>query len=227
MTAQAVTVNGMVATHLVLRRPYRGVWSCVVDFDQAQDAITGAALVAIGDATFAGTFAPELGGTFSNRTRAFVVGGAGGWRQTVTAQHYHSDSGVRARTVVEALAAQVGETLGTVTLDATLGADFVRASAPAGRVMTAACAGVPWWVAADGMTHVGPRAATEIAAAYEVLDYDPRHKVATIACDDVSSIDVGSVVRARLAVPIYARDVEINVDPERTRLVVWGEEVVA
>lgn len=224
---QSVSLNGMVVARARVHIPYRGVWVAHVDLDQAHDGLTGPATLVAGEASFVGSYVPELTGTWQQQSRAYLVGGAGGWRTSVAAKHYHSDSGVQARTVAQDLASLVGETLDSVTLTASLGIDHVRRAGYASEAMSAACGAVPWCVAADGKTNVGVRPAVEILGAYEVLELEPRFKIASVVTDDVSRVGIGSVLRNRLPAPLLVNGITVTIDPFMTRLACWCEEVAA
>jgi len=222
MASLATTINGR-TTKLVLRRPWSGVWSVVADFDSRVDTLAGPATVQIGDATFEGTFVPSLTGSFQLQSKAVIVGGKGGWRQSVPKAHEHSDAGIRAKSLIVKLAQQVGETLGTVDIDAVVGADYVRVTGPAARAMDRICAPLSWWVDAAGATQVGTRPEVEVAGSYEVLDYDPRWKLATVTVDRVDQVAPGSILRNRLDEPVTVREVEATIANGKVRLECFGQ----
>lgn len=217
--SQSITANGMIVTSLVQSVPHSGVWTAVVDFDQDRSGLTGAAILDVGGAQYVGAFVPELSGSDGLLSKAFVVGGAGGWRRTIDEKHYHSDAGVSASSVVVDVAAAAGETLGSVAIDTALSVDYVRERTTAGRALRAVCAaaGIPWWVGFDGITRVGPRVRSEVVGEYEVLEFDPRWKVATVVASSPASIDVGKVLRAGLDVPMIVRSFDLEVTSERAR----------
>ncbi len=105
-------------------------------------------------------------GAFSGSTRARVVGGAGGWRKTIGPKSYQHNVGVRKSTVIGDAARECGETV-VVDADGSIGAAFVRQSAPAARVLEQV--GDPWWVRPDGVTEVGVRSADEIKSSFDVI----------------------------------------------------------
>jgi hypothetical protein len=222
--SQSIDVNGVIVTRLQMQTQRVGVWSAIVNLDQAADVI-GSAVINIGGAEYHGAFVSELSGTHNDRTDAVIVGGTGGWRQNVAAQHYHSDSFVKARTVVQDLINASGESAGSVDIDVDLGIDYVREFGTAGRAMRAACGDVPWWVDTAGLTHVGERTSAEVVGAYDVLDIDPRWKIATVVAEDVSVIGIGSVLRRNLDRPLLVKSISIRSTEESLRLTCWGQEV--
>lgn len=226
MTALQALVNGNRTTRLVLRRPWSGVWSVVADFDQRIDSLEGRATVQIGDATLIGTFVPSLSGSFQLQSRAVIVGGNAGWRQVVDRAHEHSDAGVRARNIITKLAGQVGEPLGNVDTDIVVGVDYVRVRGPASTAMDQLCIGATWWLDDAGVTNVGTRPEVEIAGAYEVLDYEPRWKVATVTADRIDQVVPGCVLRNRLDEPVIVREVEATIADGKVRFECFGQEGV-
>src|SRR5262249_31196172 len=105
-------------------------------------------------------------------------------------------------------------------------ADFARQSAPASRILAQLFPSLPWWVGYDGQTTIGPRASVEVTTAYDLLDYDPRHQIATVACDDPRAIGIGSILRARLRAPLVVRRIELAVAKDALRMKLWGREVL-
>lgn len=76
----------------------------------------------------------------------------------------------------------------------------------------------------DGITRIGPRETVEVTAPYDLLDFDPREKIATLAVDDPGAIVVGSVLRDRLRSPLLVRQLELEVSKGALRLTAWGKE---
>jgi len=215
--SQSVTANGMLVTALALSVPHSGVWTAVVDFDQDRSGLTGAAILDVGGAQYVGTFVPELSGSDGLLSKAFVV--AGGWRKPIEPKPYHSDSGVSAASIVVDLANAAGETLGSVVIGTALGVDYVRERTTAGRALQAVCSPTSWWVGFDGITRVGPRARSEVVGEYQVLEFDPRWKVAQVVASSPASIDVGKILRVGLDVPMVVRSFDLEVTSERSRFV--------
>lgn len=223
MTSLQATVNGQRTTKLVLRRPWSGVWSVVADFDSRVDTLTGPATVQIGDVTLQGTFVPGLSGSFQIQSKVIIVGGKAGWRQVVGKDHEHSDAGIKARNLIGKLAGQVGEPLGTVSIESTVGPDYMRFTGPAARAMDQICGSLTWWVDDAGLTQVGTRPEVEVAGAYEVLDFDPRWMVATVTVDRVDQVVPGSILRNRLDEPVVVKEVEATIANGKVRLECFGQ----
>ncbi len=227
MPEQTIAINGHRVTRMVVSVPFSGVWSVEADYDQRLpvDQLEGRVDVQLGPTLLRGTLDPLLTGSFQLSSRCHVHGGAAAWSQQVPARAYHSDAGVRSKLVLDDLAREVGETWGTqVPPLVSLGNDFVRQAGPASRVLLQVLGTTPWWVDYAGVTHAGVRAQAEIVGQYEILDFDARFKVATIALDDPGAIGIGSVLRARLDEPRVVRELTINVTPDQVRVKAWCPE---
>lgn len=215
-----VSVDGKRATSLTLRVPFAGVWLADVELDD-DSPLTGRVDIKLGTATWTGTVVRAYAGAFAMRTCARIAGGAGGWGTLLRPRHYHDDNGVRTALVVRDAAREAGETLGTVTYaSATIGTDFVRRRGPAARVLEQVLDDTPWWVAADGTTRIGPRQSSDLAAKYDLLNFDPRTKVAIMAMDDPAIIGIGSVLRGRAELRIA--ELEFVVSGGALRVHAWG-----
>lgn len=220
------TINGHRVTTASLRVPYAGLWIADVELDTAVQ-LSGAATVELGALELRGTVVPEHTGIFGATSVARVIAGAGGWVRSVAAKHYHNDAGVTVATVALDTAQAVGETLDVSGVAGRIiGIDFVRAAGPASRVLEQLLPSTPWWVDYQGTTRTGVRAQIESAAnAYELLSFDPRDKIATLALDDPGAVVIGSVLRARLARPLVVRQLDIEVSKGALRAYAWGVEL--
>lgn len=225
MTTLTATVNGHRTTSVVVRVPRCGVWYADVDFDSLlpDSALTGDAVLQIGDAEFVGTFASRTG-SFQLQSKARIWGGKGLWQTALKAKDYHSDgAGVKALTVARDAALEAGETIGTFGLTSRLGVDFVRWAGPASAVLDQVRGSLDWWVDYAGVTQIGARAESEVTLPIEVLDYDPRWKTATISADDPRAVVIGSVIRSRVPVALTVRELEVTVSGGKLRIVATGE----
>lgn len=207
--------------------PPVGPWWADCDLIEAPD-LEGAVTLALGELDLSGTVDPRYAGTHALERRVRVVAGAGGWGTVLEARAYHNDSGVRARTVADDAAAAAGETIATFALgEERTVADYVRQAGPASRVLEDIIDGTAWWVAYDGQTHVGSRGTVEIdPSSYDVLEYDPRARVATIAVDDPRVIVVGAVLDGEQldeAQTVRELVLELTEDALRVRAWVGGD----
>lgn len=217
-----VAANGNPLTRLSVHVSNVGPWHADLEFEGAPE-LEGQVVIEVGSLKLSGTLHPAANGTFGLQRKGLVIAGAGGWGSEVGARHYHNDAGVKARTIAEDAARAVGETIGTlVPTSERVGVDYVRQAGPASRALEDAIGGAPWWVDYDGVTQVGPRPARALAdTAYEVLAFDPRTRLATLAVDDPSSVQIGSVLSERLDAPLTVREVTIRVTPEELRVLAW------
>lgn len=179
-----LSLNGVSVTSLRLTSPWSGAWAADVELDLGDrpTAPSGPATLLIDTTPLVGTIDPGKSGTFGPRARARVVGGARGWEQTVSPMQYHNDAGVLSTAVLATTAAEVGERILEVA-PRRLGIDFVRRAGPAARVLD----GFTWYLNNAGVTVVGPRIPTPATPALEIIDWDPRQRVATIATTGIVS----------------------------------------
>lgn len=220
MTEQFATINGVRATSARVFVPPSGPWYADLDVD-GDGAISGAAVVKIGDLELRGTVDPTFTGSFQLSSSVRVVAGAGGWAKDTTAKGFHSDAGVKRSTVVSDIARSVGELLVYQSGDGSLGVDFVRLVEPASRALELAIGSASWWVGYDGVTVVGTRPTVEFATQPELLSFDPHSKVATLAPDSLAALVVGGVLRGRLDSPLVIRELRINLEAGKLRVEAW------
>lgn len=157
------TLNGNQVTRGNCVIPFKGTWTADVWLSEAIE-LTGSVTLAIGDLTLKG--AVTRGGTFTGQANYRLIGGAGGWMQTIEARNYKSPFGVKSSAILEDAARAVGESV-EVTADRTLGAFFVRERAPAARVLNQLAES--WWLREDGVTVVGARATPTITSPFEII----------------------------------------------------------
>lgn len=221
MTAFAM-VGDAIATHVRVHVPSNGPWFADVDFEQAPE-LTGAVTLRLGELELHGTIDPRYDGTRGLQRFTRIVAGAGAWATLLRARAYHSDAGVRAITVAQDAAREIGEQLGgfTPAVDP-VGVDYVRQSGPAARVLEDVIGGAQWWVDYDGVTQVGTRPSSQPTPdTYEVLDYQPRDRVVLLAVDDLGAVTIGATLSERLDAPQVVRELELLVEPEGVRVRAW------
>lgn len=217
-------VNGASVVRVLLTVSTSGPWIADVDF-AADPKLPddGAATLTIGDTlTMVGTVVARSVGRFGLQTRARIVAGKGGWGRELSPQQYHNDAGVKARTVADDAATAVGETIGDfLPSGERVGRDYVRVFGPASVALTdAAGKGVPWWVDAAGVTHVGPRPAVALPrGSYTLISHDAREQVATLAMDDPSLLQVGSILTdERLDAALTVRSYTLRLEASELRI---------
>lgn len=215
-----IEVGGHRALRARVHVPQVGPWHADVDLETAPE-VSGRVTLRLGDLGLEGTIMEGYSGTLAAQRRVRILAGAGGWTSTRLApKAYHNDAGIRARTVAEDAARDAGETLGTFTpAEDRIGIDYVRPARLAARVLEDAIGSAAWWVDYAGDTQVGSRAETAAASGtYEVLDYDPRARVVTIAASDLGAVGIGSVLSERLDEAQTVRELEIVVSEDEARI---------
>ena len=125
-------------------------------------------------------------GVLAGSRGAGLVGGYGGWRQTVGPLGYANAAGVRLATVLGDVARECGETVTGFDTSATVGLHYTRPSAQAVRVLRDV-GGALWWVGLDGVTYLSARATGPITSPFAVESRDGangRLRVSTEAPQD-------------------------------------------
>ena len=224
------SVAGNRVTDVTARFPFSGCWTCDLDLHEAVD-LTGPVEVVLGTMVLKGTIHPDFSGKFVGSAKVRVVAGKNGWSTRLKAKDYTDDLGVKRSTVIQDAARECGETV-TITgdLGRMVGFKFDRHQAPASRTMELALKGTgySWFLDSNGVTQVAVRSTSEITAAYDLIDFDPRRKVATVAITDPVGIVVGSILRdEKLAKPLQARELEVTIAGAAMRLMVWGKELAS
>lgn len=221
MTAYA-TINGQNATSVTVQVPNAGAWFADVDLETDPD-VSGSATIKLGELELRGTVVDAFSGTHGLQRRVRVVAGGAGWGKLLAPKHYHNDSGVRARSVVDDAAREAGESLASGNLAlAKVGVDYVRTAGPAAQAIENVVGAVPWWVDFDGVTHVETRSETQLVpASYEVLDFDPREQIATVAAGDLRVLAIGAWLTERLDEPQVIREMTIEARAESVRVRAW------
>lgn len=123
--------------------------------------------------------------SFAGSRSVRFVGGKGGWRTQVAAQHYKSTGGVKASLVAKDAAAAVGETV-NVQNDRVLGTMWTRETGPASRVLTQLSR--LWWIDPDGTTQLADaRPSSPITSVFTVVAWSGakgRFDIATESVQD-------------------------------------------
>lgn len=224
------TINGVIVTHARLSVPRSGPW--FLDAQLADDTpIEGAVTVEILGTSLSGTVSEGESGAFGLRRGVRVIGGMGRWSRLIRQLGYHNDAGVSAALVAQDIVRDCGESLGTDAQYRTpkLGNDWAREAGPASRALEAALGGFLWWVDFDGITRIAPTRAvhTPAAGSYEILEFDPRDRVATIALDSLDAVRVGSTLTERLEAPEVVASYELEITPKRMRMRAWCGRVAS
>lgn len=209
------TLNGHRVTHARVNIPAWGVWHADASID-GEVTLTGVVELKISDLTLSGTVIS--GGPEKGRSSFRIVGGKGGWGNTIPAKSYANDAGVKLATVIVDAAREAGETLDETTIPTTrTGPAFVRPEDPACRVLEM-LAPSAWYVGEDGITRFGRRSTvTYTGAATRTSQIDLARGTVTLAAESIATLLPGIVVDGLEAV-----DVEHEVTPKSLRTTIWG-----
>jgi len=222
---EAATLAGQRVSSAVIHVPPVGPWWADLVLEESPTLPAGPLDLVVAGITLRGTVEPDAAGVFVERLSLRFIGGANAWGNLIPARPYHNDSQIQAIQVAQDAASEAGETLGTFEPgSSTIGIDFVREAGPASRTLEAAIGGAQWWVNFDGTTQVGSRAtSTPDSTTFEVLDFDPVSRLATIALDDLSALSIGSVLPAdqRLGETQTIRSLRFELDAETMRVLAW------
>jgi hypothetical protein len=172
-------VNGVRVVEGSIGIPDQGLWVARV-FLEAEGTISTSVALVIGNLTLTGAVFRQ--GAFAGRQYALLVAGAAGWMRTVAAQAYEQPGGVMLSTVLGDAAREVGEQV-NASPDRSVGAFFVRESAPAQRVLRQ-LVGVAWYVDNAGVLQLGARPAGAVASSFLVEDFDRADGLAVISTED-------------------------------------------
>jgi hypothetical protein len=223
------TLNGAGLQNALVRVPRYGAATATATTAGRLDLTAGARVtLAVGDLSL--VMSVTDGGTFGEQSTYSLTAGAGRWSAVVGARAHRSDGGITVAEVARDLAAEAGE-LG-VALEAgaerPLGYAWHR---PAGLASDAlrALVGPAWWVAPDGVTHLGARPSRAVTPATLHLgaETDLAHgrAVGALTGDEVAQLLPGAVVSSstlpgsltvgELAIRVSAGAVEVELLGER------------
>lgn len=149
---------------LDLINPRWGSWCADIVLATAATLPTGRSSLVVGDMSLVGSVFRTA--SFSGARSARIVGGAGGWDNTIPAQDYVGSS-VLMSTVLRDAATLVGETIKMDVADTNL-RRFTREAGPAARVLRQV-AGNSWWISEDGITHIGPIPTKQVKQPFQVI----------------------------------------------------------
>ncbi len=180
--------------------PLIGAWTA--DLTLATDQqVSGQVEVVIGNLTLQGTiYRSEF---YGGQVRARLVGGYAGWRKQAPPQGYGSGTGLKLSTVLNDLAAAVGERI-NIFAETSVGQAFARvnfASSVASDVLWQMIQlGImkAWYVDPAGITQTGPWQNNTVGTPFTVTDQKPDAGVIEIATEDYASWLPGCVFTSPL-----------------------------
>lgn len=210
-----VSLAGTSATGLRLTLPAWGLWWADVTTEDDAGLSVGdtASLDVTGTACACAVVAA---GVVEGRGAYRLVGGVGGWGQTVVRRGYQDDLGVRVSTVLSDVASTVGETLADVPTTR-LGTRFARPAGPASAVL-ALVADRAWYVGLDGVTRFGARAASTYTGDAPRTRLDPAGSIVELATESIDELVPGVSVDGSEP----ATDVEFSLDGDRFTVRVYS-----
>jgi hypothetical protein len=193
MSGAFLAINGtrVVSAHVSV--PYYGTWTADVMTPASPgfDITPGAKVtLTLGNLSLAG--AVYRSGPFAGQLRLRIVGGSGGWQKQVTQQQYTLTGGVRLSTVLNDLAATVGERV-SILNDTVIGSSFVREATQAGRILRQ-IAGPLWYVDPAGVTQVRlSRPVSTVSSAFLVNRWDGDRGEFEVSTEDYVSWMPGAI----------------------------------
>lgn len=215
MSAALATLNNRRLMSAAVWLPQWGAWHADATLDE-ETTLTGAVTLRIADATYVGTILS--GGAWHGRSLYRIVGGRGGWGNTIRREGYANDALVKASTVLRDAAALAGESLDETTLPTTrLAAAYTRKASMASDVLNLV-APRGWYVGEDGVTRIGRRATVTYTAPAPRISRDPARGQAVLAADAIATLVPGAVVDGLEVVDVLH---ESGKDGLRTTL--WGQ----
>lgn len=211
-------INERRAFELNLTIPSRGLWTADARLDTG-DAFTATSVTL----TLAGLSlvgAVYRTGSFSGVTWVRLVGGHGGWHQSVGEKYYKNPFGLRMGPIVTDAASAVGESV-QISTDTSVGSFFVRRRGPAVRVLNQLASS--WYPLPTGVTFVGPRTTPRITSRFDVIadGTDLARGVVMMATDFPEQWTPGSLFASAALSERQASTVTHRLTPERLRTEVW------
>lgn len=213
------TIDGHQLTRVELTVPAHGIWTARVDFADAP-TLSNPVTITLGPTKLVGTVT-DLDGTTVAQRSCIVVGGYGGWSQTVEPRNFADTTGVAVRTIVDQIVSRNGEQIGQwLPPHATVGTHYVL-DARSGLTHLDILTSGEHWVGYDGRTNVGARPSASIAR-YEVLAYDAQARCVELALDDLTELTVGVELSDRLDAPQTVREYRVTIDERGIRALCWS-----
>lgn len=211
------TLSGHTCMSARVHLPAWGLPWCEVELDR-EVTFSGACSLVVADLTVA--CCVVSGGPWMGRSAYRLVGGAGGWQQSLPPKSYTNDAGVKLSKVISDAAASAGEQVAGLPAGA-CGPAFDRLAGPASQVLQL-LAPRAWRVDADGVTRFGAPPATEpsVTAARGKVDFAAGY--VELMADSISSIVPGIVVEGLSAV-----DVIHTLETGKLRTTLWGSAAAA
>lgn len=219
----AFSLNSIDASSGMVTLPARGVWVARLTLASEKPPAAGATVsLVVGTLTLRGTV--ERSGSHVGSSEVIVLGGAGGWRKAVEVPPFRADNGVKLSQVVSSLSSKLGETSALEPgAERTVGYAWTVANGSGSAGLNDLTGGA-WWVAPDGITHVGSRpVGSRIKAPFSVESYDPADGRITFTTpdDDVAAFPIGGELAGEGIDPFRIGSLEIWWANQSVRLKAW------
>lgn len=230
------SLSGHNCTHAIAFQPSQGIWyATAYTEDDAAFELGSSVVLTLGGIALTGRI--FRGEVYQGSGRYKIEGGAGGWRLGVQARTHQDDSDVRLSRVLSAVLSDMPaasrESIVNAPVDGAgaglapeaeriLGDHWLRRAGVASASLSLLT--VPWWVMPNGATFCGARVAGPVVdAQYDVIDFDPDGRRATIATETPEAWVPGlTLTNAVLASPLLLRSVTVRVDGGSMRVEVTG-----
>lgn len=158
------------------------------------------------------------GGVEGGSAKYRLAGGAGKWGAVIRARSYSNDAGVKVSKIIADIAKDCGEQVDSAPQRGKVGNYYVRAEAPASCFLNWYFSG-KWHVGYDGITRLAPWPSSKVES--RPLSYDPQHKTATYALENLAEIHPGCDVSGLFE----AADIVHKLDGIELRTVFMGVSV--
>lgn len=187
----APNFNGSLISRAELDVEYSGTWTASVLFVDEAPSLPDTVQLELGGVTLVGHTVRN--GVSSQQRGMVVLGGPANWAQLIKARSYQADAGVRAQTVMDDLAREIGQEVASfVPSQERLGQHFVRPSTRASTVLESIIGSAQWWIDYAGKLVVGQRSTGAALKDFTLLSYDPKTATAVIQVQDLTALTVGS-----------------------------------
>jgi len=161
--------------------PAWGIWHADVWLDRAA-SLSGSVTLQLADLTAKATVI--RGVSTLGQAGYRIVGGAGGWRQAIGSWQYANAAGLTLSTVLQHVAAPIGETV-NVPADVAIGTAYVRQAGRASLVLQQLITG-GWYMGYDGITYAAPRTPGVVAGTWSLISVAQPSTAYVVATESVA-----------------------------------------
>jgi hypothetical protein len=167
-------VSGWIAVPLV------GLWAADVTLASEASIPSPNVTLTVGNLSLTGFICRQA--PFAGSRYCRVVGGFGGWRNTIPAKQYGLPGGIKLSLVLKDAAAECGEQI-NIPNDTTIGTRYVRENAKASRVLRQ-LAGENWYVDQNGVTQIAAWPMAPVKSLFTVQSHDGGQGRMVISTED-------------------------------------------